>query len=296
VKCRWEKQQMESSDLPVLTFVYEGIADEKVGITTRMAKELERAGLPSPAGITLLRLKAPSVIGYVPGVVRRSGGGPHCETSQPGFAASRMIWIVVLPDELLVHYCESELHSICSSHLLQVRDRQLPRLAEAYLEELQYAAVEGEAASQGVLLALVKRLRRQLAASPAPLSNSSYPATSHLVSRARQRASIMCERAIQYIDLHLRDALTWEHLAEQLQVSPFYLNRVFRSVTGMTVMRYVSVRRIEAAQQMLIDRLERIGDIAQLTGFASPASFSNSFKKHVGCTPNEFRRRSPGGE
>jgi AraC-like DNA-binding protein len=173
-----------------------------------------------------------------------------------------------------------------------VKDRKLTELADLYREELQYISIEGEMITRGLLLALMKRLRRHLASAPVPLSNSAWPDIPHATQKTGHLMSEqLYQRATQYIGLHLQDGLTWEMLSKQFGVSPFYLNRVFRQFTGMPVMRYVNSQRIEAAKQMLSSQLERVNDIARLTGFASLGSFSNSFKKHVGCAPSEFRRR-----
>jgi AraC-like DNA-binding protein len=291
----WKKDHLVASRMPYIGFVYEGVADEKVGITTRMAKA-QSADVPHltlPRGITAVRLKAPAVIFFPSGMPHRDGAAPFCEKNRPGFAPARILWMHILPNELLVHYCESNPDKIYSSHSLQIKDALTAQLAHAYADELRYINREDTAVSHGLLLALIKRLRRHLASHAVPVSNTQWPSR-NLISyeEAQSKSEELCQRGIEYIVMHLQDALTWELLAAQLGCSPFYLNRVFRKITGMPVMRYVNYRRIEAAKLILAMEEDRISEIAQLMGFSGVDSFSSSFKRAVGCSPGEFRRRA----
>jgi YesN/AraC family two-component response regulator len=138
----------------------------------------------------------------------------------------------------------------------------------------------------------MKRLRRYLFHNPASFANTARTTLPHVryVSYGNAR-EVLCQRVIEYIEIHLRDSITCKKLADEMKVSPFYLSDAFRKSTGITLMRYIQKKRIEAAKLMLTDNKERISDIAALAGYANIASFSGSFKKHAGCSPNEFRRR-----
>ena len=58
----------------------------------------------------------------------------------------------------------------------------------------------------------------------------------------------------------------------------------------MTPMNYLTACRIQAAQHMLIHRLElSITSIAFLCGFSSSQYFATVFAEHAGCPPREFR-------
>jgi AraC-like DNA-binding protein len=287
----WKSERMVTSRMPYIGFVYEGKADEKIGITSKMAKALS-AATAAPRGITAVRLTAPAAICFPPGAPRRDGSGPFCETSRLGFAASRIIWIHVTVNELLVHYCESDPNNIFSSHALHIKDGLLTQLARAYVDELHYMHREGEETARALLLALMKRLRRHLATRAVPLCNTEWPSHNLIIfQEARSRGEYLCQMAVEYIVMHLQDPITWEMLAAHLECSPSYLNRVFQKFTGMPVMRYVTFRRIEAAKLLLSREGQRISEIARLTGFANIDSFSACFKRLVGCNPREFRRQ-----
>lgn len=293
----WEKEQLVANRMPCICFTYEGVVNDIVGITTKMAKEADskETGIPTPRGITALRLSAPAVICYPPGVPWRPGSGLYGERGHPEYFFARAILIQILNGELLVHYYESDTDKMFSSHSLQIRDVILSQLAYAYMDELCHMHNDTKEGAQGILLGLMKRLRRYLTTAVVSLSNSAWPLR-YLPQqkKVKPKSEDLFQRAIAYIDTHLQDSISWEMLAQRLEVSPFYLNYVFHKSTDMSIMRYVNSRRIEAAKRILASEheIERVNDIAQLTGFSSLASFSASFKRKVGCSPSEFRSQT----
>jgi len=288
----WKKERLAATRQPFFGLVFDGVVDERIGITTKMAKEA-RTGFVL-RGITAVRLHAPAVIFFPAGVPHRDGSEPFCDKDHSGFSCSRALWIRVTADAILVSYSESDMDSLFSSHSLQIKDVTLAQLAHAYGEELSYVRHEGSEGAQGLLLLIMKRLRRYLFDHPAPFANTARTTSllPHVRSVSDENArEALCRRVIEYIEIHLSDTITCKKLADEMGVSPFYLSHAFHKITGITVMRYVQKKRIEAAKLMLSDNNERISDIAALAGYANIASFSGSFKKHAGCSPNEFRRR-----
>lgn len=67
--------------------------------------------------------------------------------------------------------------------------------------------------------------------------------------------------------------------------------RRFRSATGQSPLEYVQTLRIEEAKQMLETSTLSLDDIAAEIGYIEPASFRRLFRKMVGMTPSDYRRR-----
>ena len=76
---------------------------------------------------------------------------------------------------------------------------------------------------------------------------------------------------------------------ETMGYSYAHLERVFRSVYGITPLEYVNATRIEKAKMLLANRKDRIKEVAVLAGFNNPRYFSKVFRRSVGMTPGEFR-------
>lgn len=94
--------------------------------------------------------------------------------------------------------------------------------------------------------------------------------------------------AMRYIAEHYQDNITLEELAERLGISPFYLSKVIKKDTGRNFVDVLSEARIEAAKKLLAEN-KSIKEITFATGFNSQNYFAKIFKKHVGCSPREFR-------
>jgi AraC-like DNA-binding protein len=89
-------------------------------------------------------------------------------------------------------------------------------------------------------------------------------------------------------------ALTVRELAERLHISPCYFCKLFRKQTGLTFTEYRTQVRIEAAKRLLLDRSRRVSEAAYESGFESIPYFNRAFRRHVGCSPSEFRVRQAG--
>ena len=81
-----------------------------------------------------------------------------------------------------------------------------------------------------------------------------------------------------------------EDVAKESGLSRNSLTRLFKNVTGMSLMDYYQKRRIHNAARCLHEQDISITDIAIQLGYADSAHFSRLFKRFMGCTPNEHRQ------
>ncbi|MCD8355450.1 MAG: AraC family transcriptional regulator [Clostridia bacterium] len=97
-------------------------------------------------------------------------------------------------------------------------------------------------------------------------------------------------RAVMYIDSHYTEtALTTEAIAEAMEVNRYNLAKVFKQMTGYSLLQYLTRRRIGAAQSMLLQTDTAIEDIAEKAGFCNMKRFSNAFRKQTGILPQDYR-------
>ena len=98
------------------------------------------------------------------------------------------------------------------------------------------------------------------------------------------------QASAEYIDAHLKEPLSVEHLAAMAGFSVYYYCRLFSLYMDMPVMEYVRRRRLAyGAAEICAGR--RILDVAMDYGFESHAGFSKAFRKVYGYSPDEYRRR-----
>jgi AraC family transcriptional regulator len=105
---------------------------------------------------------------------------------------------------------------------------------------------------------------------------------------------------LEYVEEHLDASPSLEQMAAIARLSPTYFASQFKRTTGVPPHRYVIGRRIERAKQALqTSRDISLVQVALQAGFSDQSQFSRHFKRFIGVTPGEFRRRgiddSPSG-
>ncbi|MCP3763487.1 response regulator [Domibacillus sp. A3M-37] len=106
-------------------------------------------------------------------------------------------------------------------------------------------------------------------------------------------ASPIVRRAKEYINQHFENpGLSLESTAEALQVSPVYLSRIIKQELGISFVQLVTGKRMNKAVHLLETTDLTILNIAEAVGFESQHYFSTAFKKAVGVSPNQYRKKS----
>ena len=100
-------------------------------------------------------------------------------------------------------------------------------------------------------------------------------------------------RAIEYVEAHLEDELSAQDVAEQVYLSPFFLQRGFSLTTGLGLGEYVRSRRLYQAALDLRETDERVIDVALRYGYETPESFAKAFSRFHGATPTQAREGAP---
>lgn len=99
-------------------------------------------------------------------------------------------------------------------------------------------------------------------------------------------------KAILMIGADLSADLSLNSLAEALTLSPSYLSDLFHRETGQTLSHYINEQRMRLATELLDSTALQIQTVAQHCGVLDVQYFSKLFKKHIGMTPKEYRKRS----
>jgi len=97
-------------------------------------------------------------------------------------------------------------------------------------------------------------------------------------------------RLAAYIDAHLADRIRVCDLAELLDLSNSHFCRVFGGAFGTSPHDYVTRRRIEAAQALMLTTSDALCTIAYRCGFSDQSHFIRVFRRIVRETPSAWRR------
>lgn len=100
---------------------------------------------------------------------------------------------------------------------------------------------------------------------------------------------------VQYISGHFQSELSLEHLGKVAHMSPAYLSTLFHRHVGLTLSRFIAVKRIHYAKKLLRDTQLPITDIAYRCGFNHPSYFNKTFKKLERLSPAAYRKQYRAG-
>jgi AraC family transcriptional regulator len=94
---------------------------------------------------------------------------------------------------------------------------------------------------------------------------------------------------IGYIEDNIYNKMILDDIAMYCGISKYHLHRLFKSLTGETLMDYVQSRKLSASIRELSDTNMRIIDIALEYGFDYEQSYIRAFRKKFGYTPLKVR-------
>ena len=94
-----------------------------------------------------------------------------------------------------------------------------------------------------------------------------------------------------FIDDHFHERISLEMICREACFSRFHFHRLFKKIYRRTPHQYLRVKRMELAGRLLADQSLSILEVCNSVGFESIGSFSGLFKKEIGLTPVQYRRR-----
>ena len=116
------------------------------------------------------------------------------------------------------------------------------------------------------------------------------------VTRSCLNASLMkkIEREVDDYLVSGDNCLTCCHVptrrfAESLGLSDAYFSDFLKRETGKTIDKYVCARHFEVAKRLLLTTNDSLCTIARKLGYHTLQSFSTTFKRVLGCAPNDYR-------
>ncbi|WP_144149125.1 helix-turn-helix domain-containing protein [Paraburkholderia sp. BCC1884] len=162
-----------------------------------------------------------------------------------------------------------------------VRDPALERLGQALAVSQSDDATLGKVFTDSVSLAIVSRVIAR-----------HFTVTERKAREASALPSWRLSRAIDYIDAHLSESIGLADIANSTGLTRMHFASQFRRATGMRPHEYLLRRRIDHAQQLLLESRHNVLDVALSCGFRSQAHFTTVFKRLVGETPYCWRMKA----
>jgi AraC-like DNA-binding protein len=156
--------------------------------------------------------------------------------------------------------------------------RQLKPLEQA-LQDLLLEAEESTLANLTKLSVLTYAVIAEFVNQAVPLSTQKQAATSELILQLLPRIQ---QEACKPFEL--------DYWSQEAGVSSYYFCKLFRKVTQMTPMTYVTLCRLQMAKQWLLEKKDTtIRQISLDAGYPSTSYFNKRFLEQEGMTPTEYR-------
>lgn len=201
----------------------------------------------------------------------------------------------ILPERLEEPYIRDVIR-ISRDFMEEVRERFMPEagdffgMACLFRLESSFSAQIGDLFRKGVLeaetgeigweaavaantLSILTGLRRAMATQP-PVKT--------------ERAELM-DQMLQYVELHLSDKITIAEVAKHFFISQSTITQTFRKRMGISFYRCVTLRRLEAARE-LISQGVPLETVAEQVGFSDYSAFFRAFKGEFGISPRQYRK------
>lgn len=94
---------------------------------------------------------------------------------------------------------------------------------------------------------------------------------------------------ITYIRKNYQHRLTLDEIAKNVFANKYTLTRVFKEMTGQTIVEYINTFRCNQAARLIFDGTG-ISESARLCGFSNMSFFTKTFKQYIGCLPSEYKK------
>ncbi|MGB6726330.1 MAG: AraC family transcriptional regulator, partial [Terracidiphilus sp.] len=118
----------------------------------------------------------------------------------------------------------------------------------------------------------------------------SYSGTVEAFQR-QEKALQRLRPLFNFLEENCGNSIQIKQAAKICRMSESHFMSVFKEVTGMSFLKYLNYYRIEKAQLMLAHADVSMKNLCQEVGFCDQSYFGMVFRKTVGMTPAEYRRR-----
>lgn len=221
-------------------------------------------------------LKKGALIFIPPGQIHRTESLGRCRTTVKISGALLDLFELALPElQLIALHREDELIVQLSSDEQREIEALLIRLKQAFSEPCQ------------TQLALIRLRAVELAVYVGCHLNTAQAVRAIETSKYQR-----CQKVSRYLREHYSEPVSLNQLCSIFYVSRYHLCRIFREVTGVTVMNYLLAIRVQnACMRLADDEHTPVAKVAMECGFDSLSSFNRAFHARIGTSPTLYRKQ-----
>jgi YesN/AraC family two-component response regulator len=95
----------------------------------------------------------------------------------------------------------------------------------------------------------------------------------------------------KYIEEHFTEDISLKEISKLFYTDMYYLCHLFKSATGYTFKSYLTLQRISKAKDLLFYTDDDVTQVGLNSGFNNVNHFIRTFRKIVGITPFQYRKK-----
>ncbi len=112
--------------------------------------------------------------------------------------------------------------------------------------------------------------------------------------KAKVNSAEIVQQVKEYLEKNYVQKIRIKELGSMFYISEAYLSDIFKTLTHKTIIEYLADIRIETAKELLRSTRLNISNIAESVGYGDYCYFNKIFKKYVGVTPYQYRKKHVG--
>ncbi|MDB5874178.1 MAG: hypothetical protein JWQ07_3620 [Ramlibacter sp.] len=208
--------------------------------------------------------------------------GVEVKVSQTGARHARRILLDLdLGDMLRRRLFDDDIVTMALRAGADFRDDALAPVLREMVREIRAGCPNGALFAESLSVGVAVHLRRTRGLRPAPTERGKL-------------STAQWARLNELIASELASDLSLSAMAAAVGLSKPHFVRLFRNTAGTSPHRYVVLKRIERARQLLRSTQDSLVDIALEAGFASQSHLTRTFREVVGVTPGDLRKQLAG--
>ena len=185
-------------------------------------------------------------------------------------------WLDILPEEIgnvglhkqgIVHFDSTEMQEIVAI-MMQMHEEDSPKPLS---ETVKLAFLD---------ILLCKFRRRQMLQSGVSGADT-----------VNEKAYNLIAKAVKIIEEGMMEEMDVDEIARGLNISTSHFRKRFREITGLPPTNYLNRLRITKSIEYLNNTTWTVAEIAEAVGFLDPNYYTRMFKKYIGYSPQNYRKK-----
>lgn len=150
-------------------------------------------------------------------------------------------------------------------------------LFDMIISEQSYPSVQSDALKLNIMFCLIGYL-------------SSYTPSEYDLSSVKLFRCEQIPKILNFINDNFR-TVTLEKLADNFHYTVPYVSKLIRNATGLTFTEILRETRFDVCRSLLMNSEMKINRIAEIAGFQNTDHFNRIFKKRMGITPSDYKKK-----